>query len=84
MINNDKSQKRDPVKEGEEELVKSLQCLNINFESYVEDYVLENYFKLHQLLPFQKIGMSLEVVGWLIKYCTNTCILLVRMGGQPQ
>jgi hypothetical protein len=38
-------------------LITKLKVLDINFEPYIEDYVLQNYFKLHDLLPFQLKGM---------------------------
>jgi hypothetical protein len=30
--------------------------VQIDIEAYIEDYVLENYFRLHTLLPFQLKG----------------------------
>jgi len=40
-------------------LTKKLKVLDIDFEPYIEDYVLENYFKLHNLVGFQMKGNSL-------------------------
>jgi hypothetical protein len=53
-----KSQKKDEKTEIAS-LSMALRVLNINLELYIEDYVLENYFKLYHLLPFQMKGSAL-------------------------
>jgi hypothetical protein len=59
----EEKQKQKPQKKDEEAEIASLsmalRVLNINLEPYIEDYVLENYFKLYYLLPFQMKSSAL-------------------------
>ena len=41
-----------------ESLNHQFKLVNINLEPYIEDYVLENYFKLYKLQAFQTKGTS--------------------------
>ena len=43
----------------EENLTHQFKMVSINLEPYIEDYVLENYFKLYKLQPFQTKGMNM-------------------------
>ena len=50
-------ERRKEEKEGVETLASRFRVLNINIEPYIIDYMLKNYFKLHDLMPFQMRGM---------------------------
>src|ERR1700728_1160663 len=45
-----------------ESLTSKLTMLDINIEPYVEQYIMENYFKLHDLIPFQMRGILLSYI----------------------
>jgi hypothetical protein len=62
-FNYNKKKKQKLQKEDEKAEIASLsmalRVLNINLEPYIEDYILENYFKLYHLLFFQMKDNSL-------------------------
>jgi hypothetical protein len=59
-----KQKKRKDENEEEEDeeevasLTKKLTLISIDMESYIEDYVRKNYFKLYKLMPFQMKGIT--------------------------
>jgi hypothetical protein len=56
---NESEQKTPVVDENTEveSLNHQFKIVNINLEPYIEDYVLENYFKLYKLQAFQTKGI---------------------------
>jgi hypothetical protein len=60
--------------EGVSFLTNRFKVMNINLEPYIEDYVLENYFKLHHLMPFQmKSTLHLTFTPHLYLHPPLTC-----------